>query len=190
MPQPPPPPPLPPPLEPGQLADPIEVGEAALAAALGRAVVPSGGSPSVVWSAADAEVVAHLTPIRVGISEGLVIVAMRLEAQETGTADVTVPFAVGGPRRLAAMFATTERRPRGPADLVDRWGDAVIATLWRGLLAVARSLAANAGTERYGRPLVDKTGQPLIPSQLIAQPGRTLLVVPQARHPLDQVPRA
>jgi hypothetical protein len=154
-----------------------------------RAILAPDGKPqSVIWRRGDSEVVARLSSVRVAVEDGLVIVAMTLESAETGAAEVTVPFAVGG-KQLASMFATTERRPRGPAELVDRWGDAVIATLWSALLAVARSLAADAGRAEHGHPFQDADGQPLVPTQLIAQPGKRLAVVPQARHPLDRVPR-
>lgn len=183
------PPPPPPPLQPGQIAEAVEVGPDELTAAFRAALVPAGAPASVVWRAADAEVIAHLGGVKVGVADGFVIAAIQLQAAEAGPADVTVPFAVGSPTRLASMFAATERRPRGPAELVDRWGEAVIAALWRALLQVSRTLAANAGLAQYGRPLVDVDGQPLVPVQLVAQPNQRLAVVPQARHPLDRVPR-
>jgi hypothetical protein len=170
------------------VANPVEVGQDALIARFKEILAPEGKPQSVIWRRGESEVVAHLSSVKVAVEEGLVIAAMTLESAETGRADVTVPFAVGG-KQLASMFATTERRPRGPAELVDRWGDAVIATLWSTLLKVARSLAADAGRAENGRPLEDADGQPLVPAQLIAQPGKRLAIVPQARHPLDRVPR-
>ena len=78
----------------------------------------------------------------------------------------------------AGLVAVTESLPRGPAVLADRWGDAVVAAAWRALLDTAHALALQAG--------VDTSGARLIPGA-ISSDGKTLSVVPQARHAIDAV---
>ena len=62
--------------------------------------------------------------------------------------------------------------------LVDRWGQAAIAAAWLALLDVAHGLALQSG--------VDTNGARLIPGA-ISTDGSGLTVIPQARHPGDQV---
>ena len=75
------------------------------------------------------------------------------------------------------MIAATENRPRGPAILVDRWGDAVIATAWQALLDVADSAASGTGTDIDGRPL--RAGA-------IVAGSDGLTITPQAPHDFER----
>jgi hypothetical protein len=134
---------------------------------------------SVVWSDAESEVVVHFHETRVRtLPHGLMLIGLTLQAQETGPNPVTltVPFALGRDNRIAGMLAVTESRPRGPTVLVDRWGDAVIATAWQALLDLAVASAASAGSDAAGRPLV--------PAALIVDPPR-LGIVPRARFDFE-----
>jgi len=77
------------------------------------------------------------------------------------------------------MICTTEERPRGPAAIVDAWGDALIAFAWRLLLTVAARVAAQSGTD------LDRAG--LIPAAIRATKDGVVLL-PMARHTFDRVP--
>ncbi len=172
---------LPPePLPEGKVGPPIELGSKTVSTLIRDALVPEEGPKSVIWQQAGSEVVVHLDRTRVRVLDGLVLVGVTLESEETGLAELTVPFAVGTEDRLAGMITVTEEKPRGPAILVDRWGEAVIAAAWKALLDVADQLAAEAGT--------DETGAPLRAGALITE-GDRLGIVPQARHAFERVTR-
>jgi hypothetical protein len=133
----------------------------------------------VVWQEADAEVVVHLDRTRVRVTDGLVLVGLTLECDQTGLAEVVVPFAVGTDEHPAGLVAATEAKPRGPAVLVDRWGEAIVATAWGALVEAATAVAGERGS--------DLDGAPLRAGALVAQAGR-IAVVPQARHPFERLP--
>ncbi len=167
-----------PPPRPGGLAAPVKLGRETLGGLLRAALAPEAGQPTVVWRDADSEVALHTAETRVAVRDGIVAVSLLLECQETdGTAEVVVPFAVGAEQRPAGMIAATERRPRGPAILVDRWGEAIVAAAWQALLDIATAAASGAGD--------DIDGQPLRAGALLAG-DETLVVVPQARHEFER----
>jgi hypothetical protein len=144
-----------------------------------RRLLIAGGPDRVVWSEAGSEAIVHLGRTRaMTLPDGLMLIGISLETAESGPepVELAVPFALGSARRLAGMLATTERRPRGPALLVDRWGEAVIATAWRALLDLAAAYAADSGRDLEGRPLV--------PAALMADPPR-LTVVPRAMYAFE-----
>lgn len=164
------------PLKPSEVAEPLTVASPALTELLRSALTPAGQG-SVVWQERGAEVIAHFGRTRVRVLDGLIIVGVTLESEQTGAVELTVPFAVGARDLQAGMVAAAERRPRGPAVLVDTWGEAVLATAWKAVAEVAGRLAAQAG--------LDQDGTPLIPGGLVARDG-VLELVPQARHAFDR----
>ena len=172
---------LPPePLPEGRVGPLIELKSSTVSRLVRDALLPEEGPKSVIWQQAGSEVVAHLDRTRVQVLDGLVLIGITLESEETGPAELTVPFAVGTPDRLAGMITVTEEKPRGPAILADRWGEAVIATAWKALMDVADHLAAEAGTDEMGAPLR---------SGALVTEGDRLGVVPQARHSFERVAR-
>lgn len=166
------------PPRPGELASAVELGRDALDALLREALTPAPDETLVVWRDGDSEVLLHAGRTRVAMREGIVAVALLLECEETGgPVEVVVPFGVGSEERPAGMIAATERRPRGPAVLIDRWGEPIIATAWQALLDIAAVAAANEGD--------DTDGEPLRAAALLAGRDR-LSVVPQARHEFER----
>jgi hypothetical protein len=148
------PPPPRPVLKPGEVTTAATVDPKALQRLVATAITPRDGAAAFVWTDADDEVIVHSGKTRVATSDGVVAVALTLECVETdGPAEVVVPFGCGSNHNLAGMITATETRPRGPAILVDRWGEAIIATAWQALLEVADSVASGAGTDVDGRPL-------------------------------------
>jgi hypothetical protein len=86
---------------------------------------------------------------------------------------VHVTFAVGEPDRPAGLYAATQRRPRGPAIIVDTWGDAIVAFAWKLVLDLVTGLACATGK--------DTRGNRLVPVELEAT-SDGLAIVPMARH--------
>lgn len=166
------------PPEPGQLGPPVRLDGEAVGALFRRALAPDPDQPQIIWRDADSEVVLHAERTRVEARDGIVAVALVLECLETdGASEVVVPFALGSEQRPAGMIVATERRPRGPAILVDRWGEAIVAAAWQALLDIASVAAGGAGD--------DTDGEPLRAGALLAADG-SLTVVPQARHGFER----
>jgi hypothetical protein len=148
----------------GKLPRPVELSADALA---DRLRMRTG---TAVWHRDGAEVLVHGERLRVALRRGEMLLGLTLETVETGQAELTVPFAVGTPGALAGPIAITERVPHGNPTMVAAWGEAVVATAWRSLVAVVTDLAAEAGRDSAGRPLV--------PAAFIASDG-LFTVVPR-----------
>lgn len=169
-----------PPLPPGEIGQPASLGADVLQELVGVAL-GAAEEPRVVWQAAGSELLVHLDASRAVTREGLVLVNLVVETEQTGRADVVVPFAVGSTERPAGMVVLSEPKPRGPAVLVDRWGEAIVAAAWQMLLDIAEAAARASGRDVAGRPL--RAGA------LLAQEDG-IRVVPQAEHPpLEQAAR-
>ncbi len=111
-----------------------------IASAVGSA---AGGDPidRVVWSDLGDEVLVHLDSLSVEVEEGMIVAALDLECDQTGRETLTVPFAVGSSREDGSVIAVTESVPMGHPGLASRWGQAVEAALWSGVLDYARERA-------------------------------------------------
>lgn len=158
----------------GTVAEPVVIPEKEVGDSLIAMLTDSGRRNTVVWAEGDSEAIVHFDQTKVlTLPHGLMLVGITLQTVESGPKPVTltVPFALGHDKRVAGMIAMTEPRPRGPAVLVDRWGDAVVATAWQALLDLAAVRAAAAGSDAAGRPLM--------PAGLLVDPPR-LVVVPRA----------
>ena len=62
--------------------------------------------------------------------------------------------------------------------LVDRWGEAIVATAWRALIEAATVVAKDHGSDLDGAPL--RAGALIVGRRGIA-------VVPQAQHPFERL---
>ncbi len=143
-----------------------------------RAAIGAATEQRVVWRDGDSEVLVHLDETRTKTLDGLVLVGVTLESDETGVQEITVPFGVGSASVTAGLLGVTETEPRGHPLLVERWGEAVIATAWKALLDVGQAVAAGAGT--------DEDGADLVPGAIVAKP-EGLEIIPQARHVFEKV---
>lgn len=165
-------------LPPGATARPMTVS-AHHAAALyvtafaAAAQVPSTApaSTAVVWADGEHELLVYPDRVRVLFQDGFVLAGITVYTEQTGTVEVSVPFAVGSASAPAGLMIATEPVPRGPALVVERWGDQLIAAAWQALVHLAGGIAATAGT--------DTSGAPLIPAALTAT-AAGLTVLPQA----------
>lgn len=143
-----------------------------------RTALGTAAQQQVVWLDGDSEVLVHLDRTRTKTLDGLILVGLTLECDETGVQEVTVPFGIGSESSTAGLLAVTEAEPRGHPLLVQRWGEAIVATAWKALLDVGQTVAAKAGT--------DEDGAALVAGALIAK-AEGLEVIPQARHIFDKV---
>lgn len=161
----------------GAVGKPLSLGVKALTALLRRALAVSDAAPSVVWVRGDDELAVHSATLRVALGSGSVVVGVGVECDETGPVEVVVPFALGSPELQAGLLMASPARPDGPALVVAEWGGVLVAAVYRALLDVVTAVAATAG--------VDEDGAPLLPGA-VACDGRALTVIPQARHAIDR----
>jgi hypothetical protein len=127
----------------------------------------------VVWVDGDSELAVAIAAVRLETSDGVMVVTIPVRCDQTGPAEVHVTFAVGRPGQPAGLYASTQRRPRGPAVIVDTWGEALVAFAWQIVLGLVSGLAGATGK--------DTRGNRLVPVELEAT-REALAIVPMARH--------
>jgi hypothetical protein len=127
----------------------------------------------LVWVNGDSELAVGIGGVRLETSDGVLVVTIPVRCDQTERTEVHVTFAVGQPGRPAGLYASTQRRPRGPAVIVDTWGDALVAFAWQIVLGLVSGLAGATGKDRRGNRLV--------PVELEAT-REALQIVPMARH--------
>lgn len=187
---------LPPgPLKPGTPIEPLPVpskrGTGLIQAAVrGAAATSLGRRPTdspldaVVWTDGADSLLVLLDSVLMTTSEGIVTVSVDVACDQLRAsrrkpqARVDIDLVVGTEERPAGLLAAATT-PRGPAVVVDRWADALVAFAWQALLDTAAGLSAAAGT--------DVDGTPLIPTRWSAS-RQGIAVGPQARHPFDRQP--
>jgi hypothetical protein len=149
------------------------------AAALAAGIDSPGAArdPTVVWREGDRELLVRPARVSARFNLGLIAVTIPVSCDQVGDAEVHVSFVVGDPKRPAGLLAATEDRPRGPAVVVDAWGDNLVAFAWHVVVEVATNVAGEAGR--------DLDGSRLVPIGLAATPDQ-MLVVPMARHTFDR----
>lgn len=140
---------------------------------LGRLLRSTSEVPELVWSRAGSEIAVVIGKLGATTAEGGLVVTVPVQTEQTGAVDIQVPLAVGTTDRDAGLLASTSSQPLGPAVIVDRWGEAIVALVWQSVLQVAIALAARAGN--------DARGDPLVPASLRSG-GDGFTVVPLARH--------
>lgn len=146
---------------------------------LRAALAMADGTRSVVWVRGDSEIAVHTSRARVALGPGALVVGVRVETDQTGPAEISVPLALGSPALAAGLVMAAPTRPDGLPLLVEQWGEVVVAAVYRALLDVVTAAAATAG--------VDADGRPLLPGA-VSSDGEMLRIVPQARHPIDRRP--
>ena len=180
------------PLDPGTPVEPLPVtakrGTGLVRAAVKEAVAASLGRrptdpplDAVVWTDGVDSLLVLLDSVGLATAEGVVPVSVDVACDQLRVgrrkpqARVEIDLVVGTDERPAGLLAAATT-PRGPAVVVDRWGDALVALAWQALLDTAAALSAAAGS--------DVDGAPLIPTRWSAS-KQGLAVGPQARHPFD-----
>ncbi len=148
---------------------------AALAAGVDRPGIAA--VPAVLWREGDRQLLVYPTRVTAQFAVGVVAVSIPVFCDQVGEAVVHVTFVVGDPTQPAGLLAATEERPRGPAVVVDAWGDNLVAFAWHVLLEVTANVAGAAGR--------DVDGSRLVPIAVAAAKDG-LRVVPMARHAFDR----
>jgi hypothetical protein len=172
------PPPAP---EPGGVSEPVAVKAKDLDRLLRAALSPEDADEEVVLlTDGDSQLLVDPARSRALIGEGMVLVVLGVDCDQTGPAEVVVPFAVGSEGATAGMIMATEQVPRGPAEVTGRWGEALVAVAWEALVGVTAGVSRHVGT--------DLDAAPLIPGALVATSG-SITVVTQARHRADRLGR-
>ncbi len=138
---------------------------------------------SVIWTHGADSLLVLLDSVRISTDEGVVTVAVTVACDELMLTDhvrqarIEIDLVVGTPARPAGMLAATTL-PRGPLVVVNRWADALIALAWQGMLDASAGIAAAAGS--------DTDGAPLVPTSWTAT-REGLSIGPQARHRFDRL---
>ncbi len=164
----------------GRPADEVRLDPAQLQTLLRSAVAEAAGADDrgqVLWRSAGSDLLLLTADLRVQLGDGLIALSLPLRCDQTGDSAVHASFAVGSPQRPAGLLSTTEERPRGPAVVVDIWGERLLALMWQALVGLMESLAAESGR--------DEDGAPLLPAALSAN-ADGVLVQPMARHAFDR----
>jgi len=127
----------------------------------------------VVWVDGDRELAVNLVDLQVKFAAGAIRVTIPVRCDQTGNAVVEVVFAVGSQNRPAGLYASTYRRPDGPALIVGAWGEPLVAFAWECVLGMVSGIASAVGK--------DDRGNVLVPVELTAS-KRGMEIVPMARH--------
>lgn len=127
----------------------------------------------VVWVDGDRELAVSIGELHVVLDDGLLRVLIPVRCDQTGATRIEVAFAVGSPKAPTGLFASTFRRPSGPALIVSAWGEALVAFAWQCLLGLVTGLAGAVGK--------DARGNVLVPVELTVSKG-AFQVLPMARH--------
>jgi hypothetical protein len=177
------------PLPPGGVGAEVPVTPEALgplvAAAAGQALPGLAAPDAVLWQQGVDALLVHLATITTAVGDGWVTVTIPVtydqiqDAAGAPSQPVTVTFVMGMADRPAGLFAAAPSRPDGPAVVTERWADALTSLAWRALLDTVAGIAAAAGQ--------DTDGSPLIPVA-VAATAKGLLVQTQARQPFDRTP--
>lgn len=130
-----------------------------------------------IWVSNGNEALVRYDSVRVSLAEGVAVVGLTLETDQSGPQELTTVFALGTKDRPAGLLAVAEERPRGHGDLAATFAEAIIATCWGALLGVVSAVAASAGT--------DSRGDPLVPLGVVAT-AEHLVVLTQADQRLGQ----
>ena len=142
------------------------------------AVATQGNQGSQIWVQDGSELMVMTGKATATLDDGIVLITIPVSCDQAQGVSIQVAFAVGGGNQPAGMVAATEDRPRGPAVIVDVWGDALMAFAWRVLMTVATRVAGQSG--------VDEDGAGLVPIAMTATKDG-LSVLPIARHTFDRV---
>src|SRR6185437_2762033 len=97
---------------------------------------------------------------RLILTDGFAIAGIGVFTEQTGDAQVSVPFVLGGPGSPLGFVVGTETVPRGPALIVQRWGTHLQGVAWQALVHSVAGVAAAAG--------VYDQNQVLLPAALTA----------------------
>ncbi len=134
----------------------------------------------MVWSDGTNELLVAIAGMSVKTLDGLVQVTIPVSCEETGRQTILVTFATGSAKNPTGLIFATDTIPEGPPEIVEIWGEALIALAWTSVLRVLSTLANVSGA--------DLDGAGLIPVGLAASNSGVKLLV-MARHTMDRIVR-
>jgi len=127
----------------------------------------------VVWVDGDSELAVSLATLHVKLADGLIGVIIPVRCDQVGSAEIEVIFAVGSAASPSGLYASSLRRPRGPALIVEPWGEALVAFGWQCVVGLVSGIAGATGK--------DQRGNLLVPAEMVAARGG-IQILPMARH--------
>lgn len=128
---------------------------------------------TVVWTEGDSELEVTIDDVSTEVGDGFIQLTIPVRCDQTGSQEISIPFAVGSPDLPAGVYASTLRRPAGPELVIDVWGDALVAYAWQIVLTLVTQVARASGK--------DPRGTGLVPAEIRAT-ANGLTVVPMQRH--------
>ena len=111
-------------------------------------------APAVLWTSGVNRLLIKVAGVTATLGDGTIVITVPVSCDQTGDAAVTVTFVTGTPDRLAGGIVTTEDHPRGPAIVVENWGEALIAFAWHTLVEATNALSGAAGGDFSGHSLI------------------------------------
>ena len=165
------------PLKPSEVAGEIAVNPEDFRTIL-TVAAGAASAPRTVWSDSTNELLVEIAKIAVKIEEGLVHVQIPVACEETGPRTIGVTFATGSEAAPAGLVFAANTVPEGPSEIVEIWGEALVALAWTSLLKTITTLADVAGS--------DHDGAGLVPAGLAAS-GTGIKLLVMARHEMDRV---
>jgi|SRR5579872_27983 len=140
-------------------------------AAGGATLTRQRAAGQVIWVDAGSEVMVHLASVQTHIADGLLLVAVDFECDQTGRTTMVASFAMNSGSDAAGLFSATDELPRGNGLLAARWGRIYQDAVWAALTGLISDHAAERKLFPLGLicakgMLTLRSGTPLIASQL------------------------
>jgi hypothetical protein len=130
-------------------------------------------APAVLWTSGVNRLLIKVAGVTATLGDGTIVITVPVSCDQTGDAAVTVTFVTGTPDRLAGGIVTTEDHPRGPAIVVENWGEALVAFAWHTLVEATNALSGAAGGDFSGHSLI---------SAAVTVNAAGLSVTPMGKH--------
>lgn len=106
----------------------------------------------VLWRDGGNELLLYLDKVRVEFGEQLLVAVLPVYTDQSGESEVLVPFVTRPADDAFGLMAATECVPRGPHEVVDAFGDALVALAWAAVVKTidAWSDAAESAAKQQG----------------------------------------
>ncbi len=104
----------------------------------------------VVWVDGDNELEVNLATLHVKLADGLIGVIIPVCCDQVGSVEIEVILAVATAASPSGLYASSPQRPRGPAVIVDAWGEALVAFGWQCGVGLVSGIAGATGKDARG----------------------------------------
>jgi hypothetical protein len=99
----------------------------------------------ILWRDGSDELVVYASRAVITTSQQLIVVSIPVYSDQSGAAQAVIPFVTNPPESPWGLAAGCEAKPRGPAPVIDVFGDALVAAAWAALVEAAAAWAGAAG---------------------------------------------